>query len=210
MKRNINLIFICILIAGIVVIATMGFNVGLDYRAVNQIAVNVGKEYNVQDVKNIVNQVYKENKVQQVEIYKDLLQVSVYGQTEQENAELIKKLNEFYGTELTVENDVSVTSQTNVHLKDLIKPYVLPVCISFVAVAIYYMAIYRKQGPFNVLFSYMQHVIGAGALYVSIVAISRVPINALVIPVGLIVYTVSILVSGFLFEKNKEVQTEKE
>ena len=79
MKRNINLLFICLLIAGIIVVATLGFNVGLDYRAVNQIAVNVGQEYKVQDVKNIVNQVYKENKVQQVEIYKDLLQISVYG-----------------------------------------------------------------------------------------------------------------------------------
>ena len=209
MKRNINLLFICLLIAGIIVVATLGFNVGLDYRAVNQIAVNVGQEYKVQDVKNIVNQVYKENKVQQVEIYKDLLQISVYGQTEAENTELINKLNEFYGTALTVENDLTVTRQANVHLKDLIKPYILPVAISFVLVALYYMLVYKAQGSFNVLFSYLQHVIGAIALYVSLVAITRVQINTLVIPLGLIVYAGAILTFGFLYERKKEALAEK-
>ena len=208
MKRNINILFICLLIAGIIVVATLGFNVGLDYRAVNQIAVNVGQQYNVQDIKNIVNQVYKENKVQQVEIYKDLLQISVYGQSEPENVELINKLNEFYGTELTIEKDLTVTSQSNVHLRDLIRPYVLPVVISLLVVAVYFMIVYRAQGPFSVLFTFMQHVIGASALYVSLIAITRVPVNILVVPVGLIVYAGAILVSGFLFERNKGAEAE--
>ncbi len=208
MKRNINILFICLLIAGIILVATLGFNVGLDYRAVNQIAVNVGQQYNVQDIKNIVNQVYKENKVQQVEIYKDLLQISVYGQSEPENVELINKLNEFYGTELTIEKDLTVTSQSNVHLRDLIRPYVLPVVISLLVVAVYFMIVYRAQGPFSVLFTFMQHVIGASALYVSLIAITRVPVNILVVPVGLIVYAGAILVSGFLFERNKGAEAE--
>ena len=208
MKRNINLLFIGLLIAGIIIVAVYGFNVGMNYRAVNQIAISVGQEYNIQDVKKIVNQVYKENRVQQVEIYKDLLQVSVYGQTEAENTELINKLNEFYGTELTVENDLSVTTQANVHLKDLVKPYVVPVTITFVLVALYFMAVYKSQGVWNVLFTYLQHTIGAVALYTSIIAITRIPITVLAIPVGLIVYTGSILVSGFLFERKKEAEAE--
>ena len=70
------------------------------------------------------------------------------------------------------------------------------------------MVAYRAQGAWSVLFSFMQYVIGAIALYVSLIAITRVPINTLVIPVGLIVYVGAIMVSGFLFERKKEKQTE--
>ena len=210
MKKIINLLFICLLIAGIIVIATIGFNVGLDYRSVSQIAISVGEEYKVSDVKNIVNQVYKENKVQQVEIYKDLIQVSVYGQTDAENTELINKLNEFYGTELTIEKDVTVTTQANLHLRDLVRPYIIPVWITLVIVAIYFMVVYRAQGPWSILFRYLQYTIGSVALYISILAVSRIPISAYSIPLGLMVYACAIITSGFLFEKGKEVKKEKE
>ncbi len=71
------------------------------------------------------------------------------------------------------------------------------------------MLVYKAQGAFNVLFSFMQHVIGAIALYVSLIAITRVPINTLVIPVGLVVYAGAIMASGFLSERKKEAVAEK-
>ena len=47
MKKIVQVLLICLIIAGIIVISTAGFNVGLKYSEHTEISINVGSQFNV-------------------------------------------------------------------------------------------------------------------------------------------------------------------
>ena len=53
---------------------------------------------------------------------------------------------------------------------------------------------YRKLGAFRTLGKYIVGVFGIELLYLSLIGITRLPINQLVIPVGLLLYTLAMIV----------------
>ena len=79
MKRTIKVLLICLIIAGIIVVSTVGFNVGLKYSAHTEISINIGTQFDIEDIKAITKEVLgnKFTLVQQVELYKDMVQITV-------------------------------------------------------------------------------------------------------------------------------------
>ena len=57
MKRTIQAIITFILIAGILILAILGLNVSLDYCANEQIEIYIGKDFENEDIRNIVKEV---------------------------------------------------------------------------------------------------------------------------------------------------------
>src|SRR5574344_1666486 len=110
MKRIIEILLICLIIAGTIIAITIGFNVGLKYSENTKIDINIGKEFEIKDIKIITNDVFKNQQViiQQVELYKDMVQITVKDATNEQILQLNTKINEKYGIENKVEN-VSVT-----------------------------------------------------------------------------------------------------
>ena len=51
MKKIVQVLLICLIIAGIIVISTVGFNVGLKYSEHIEISINVGSQFNVADIR---------------------------------------------------------------------------------------------------------------------------------------------------------------
>ena len=86
MKKVVSILLICLLIAGIILISTMGFNVGLKYSENTQIAINIGKKFDVRDVKAIASEVFGKQRVivQKVELYEDMVQITVKDATEEQ------------------------------------------------------------------------------------------------------------------------------
>lgn len=107
--------------------------------------------------------------------------------------ELNKKINEKYGLENKVEN-ISIVHSPKVRLRDIISPYIWPVGICTTLVFVYAMIRYRKLGAFRTLGKYIVGVLGIELLYLSLIALTRLPINQLVIPVGLLLYTLAIII----------------
>ena len=95
MKKVIQILLICLIIAGIVVISTVGFNVGLKYSEHKEISININKEFNVSDIRNITKEVFgnKPMIIQQVELYKDMVQISVKEASEEQVSSLNDKIN---------------------------------------------------------------------------------------------------------------------
>ena len=58
MKKIVQVLLICLIIAGIIVISTVGFNVGLKYSEHIEISINVGSQFNVADIKAITKEVF--------------------------------------------------------------------------------------------------------------------------------------------------------
>lgn len=98
MKKIVQVLLICLIIAGIIVISTAGFNVGLKYSEHDEISINVGSKFNVADIKAIAKEVFGNSNVlvQQVELYKDMVQITVKEATEEQITTLNDKINEKY------------------------------------------------------------------------------------------------------------------
>lgn len=211
MKKIIKILLICLIIAGTIVIATVGLNVGLKYSANTQININIGKEFEIKDIEDITNEVFKNKRViiQQVELYKDMLQITVEEVSEEQLNDLNAKINEKY----EINNDISdleVITNTNVRLRNIINPYILPILIVSIIVILISMIIYRKLGIWSVLYIIAINIVVPQAILVSIYAVTRLPINRLTPIIAIIVYMISIILSIIYMNKLKENRAEKD
>ena len=122
---------------------------------------------------------------------------------EQKNT-LNTKINEKYGINNTVD-DIQVHYIPSNRLRDIIKPYIVPMLITTALILVYISIRFRKIGIGKVLSQAIILTIIAEALYISIIAITRFPINRLVIPVAIVIYITIITVLTGMFEKQKKL-----
>ena len=147
MKKVIQILLICLIIAGTIVTATVGFNVGLKYSEHDEISINVGSKFNVADIKATAKEVFGNSNVlvQQVELYKDMVQITVKEATEEQITTLNDKINEKYKIENQL-TDIKVVHTPNVRLRNIIKPYILPISIVSIITIVFAMIVFRKLG----------------------------------------------------------------
>ena len=212
MKKLIRILLICLIIAGIIVISTVGFNVGIRYAENTQININIGKEFEVADIKEITNEVFGKNKtvlIQQVEVYKEMVQITLKDATEEEISNLNNKINEKYELEHEI-SDVVVTNNPNLRLRDLVSPYILPVMIVSILTAIIAMVIYRELGMWKVLYKIAISIVAPQMVLASIYAITRIPINKITPIVAILVYMLSITIPFINLNKIKNQNENKD
>lgn len=204
MKKVVSILLICLLIAGIIVIAIKGFNVGLKYSENTQIAINIGKTFEINDIKQITSEVFKGQRViiQKVELYEDMVQITVKEASEEQINELNTKINEKYELENSID-DVEVVQNANVRLRTLIKPYILPISILSIVTILYAMIVYRKQGILYVLYTTAMAIVAPQAILSSLYAVTRIPINRLTSIIAVVVYIASITITMIYFGKKK-------
>ena len=204
MKRVVSILLICLLIAGIIVIAVKGFNVGLKYSENTQIAINIGKTFEINDIKQITSEVFKGQRViiQKVELYEDMVQITVKEASEGQINELNTKINEKYELENSID-DVEVVQNANVRLRTLIKPYILPISILSIVTILYAMIVYRKQGILYVLYTTAMAIVAPQAILSSLYSVTRIPINRLTSIIAVVVYIASITITMIYFGKKK-------
>ena len=213
MKKKLSIILgiiaICIVIAGIVVTCTIGLNFDVNYSKNKQITIYIGKEFEEKDIKDIVKEVTQESRVivQKVELYEDMVSIKVKDITDEQVQQLNDKINEKYELENKLE-EVVVSENANVRGRTLIKPYILPMTISFILVIVYvmgYMVVNYKIGKkLNIaksLGKIVLTIIAVQALYISLIAILRLPVNRLTIPTGIVLYVVTTIVLMYKLEK---------
>ena len=107
MKKIIYAILICIIIAGIVVIATVGLKADIIYSKNVELDVYVGEVFERKDIESIINDVFPNERtiINEIEMFGDMFSVTLADtRTDDElNSkvdELVTKVNEKYGTEL--------------------------------------------------------------------------------------------------------------
>lgn len=201
MKKIIYAILICIIIAGIVVIATVGLNADIIYSKNVELDISIDSGFERDDIESIVSEVFPGEKaiIQEIEFFGDMVSITVEDRDEDElNSkidELNTKINEKYGIENEVD-DILVTHNAKVKLSSLLTPYLLTIGISIVIILIYAGIRYKKLGVMKTLISYIISIVGIEMLYLSIIAITRVPVNRTIIPIGLILLVLVVTVLG--------------
>ena len=200
--KIIAILIAIIVIAGIIVIAKAGLNFELAYQETQKIQLYIQKDFEISDIKQIINEVMPNTQtvVQKVEVYKDTVSIIAKEITDEQKSNLINKVNEKYGTEIQAE-DIDITNIPHTRGRDIVKPYIIPFVIA-TAIILVYMAIrYRKLGMIKTLVKTAIILVLAQATLLSIMAITRIPIGKITIPLVLIVYVASLFGTTTKFEK---------
>ena len=216
MKKVIYAILICLIIAGIVIIATVGLKADIIYSKNVELDIYLGKSFEIKDIQNIVNEVFPKERaiIQEIELFEDTVSITLEdNRTEEElNSkieELNKKINEKYELENEVK-DITITHNPKIKLSSILMPYVYSLGISLVIILIYVGIRYRKLGIVKTLITYLLAIGATEMLLLSVIAITRFPINRLVIPVGLLIFVVVITILGFSNERKLAKLDDKE
>lgn len=211
MKRTIQAIITFILIAGILILAILGLNVSLDYCANEQIEIYIGKDFENEDIRNIVKEVTGNEwvMIQKVELYEDMVSITARDFSDEQIEQINQKINEKYELENTVE-DITITQNAKIRGRDLIKPYILPIAITMIILAIYALIRFRKNKKWKVLLKVVGYPILVEAIYLSLLGITRLPITRFVLPVAMLLFVVTIFVVFTRLENQKEQKEMKE
>lgn len=213
MKKIVYAVLAVIIVIGIIVIATVGFNVDVIYSNHREIKVYVGKDYNIDEVKQIVNEVIPEGKVviNKVEKFNDSFIVKVNKISDEQLESLKQKISEKY--EISEENRDNMITDSYIgsfRIRDLIRPYAQPIIISTVVILVYMGVRYKKLGIAKVIMQEIIVLVMAMALLLSVIAITRCPVNRAFIPAGLTVYVLTIITTNLQFTKQLENLKSKE
>lgn len=194
-KKIILLGVILLIIAGIVVVALKGINVSLILQQHESISLLIGKQINLDEIEEICNGVFENKKVilRKIELFDDSVSVIAQSITDEEKSNLIQKVNEKYGTEFNVE-DITIEKYSNVRVRDLIRPYILPVIISAVLIIIYIIVRFRKQNFMKILAKIFGIIILTELSLASIIAISRIPLLPIMINLMFVVAIIELII----------------
>lgn len=210
-QKILSVIIAVIIIAGAIVTGVKGLNYDLRYQETKNIELYIAKDFEIADIKAITDEVMGKSPViiRKVEVYEDSVSITAKEITDEQKQSIIDKINEKYQTELSAD---STQIQTIPHTRgrDIVKPYITPFIIS-TAIILVYMAIrYRKIGVLRTLLKTIATSVIAQAVLLSIIAITRIPVGRLTIPMIVTVYMLTLVGLTTNFEKKLEIKKEEE
>ncbi len=203
-SKQLKIILIAlVIIAGIVMIAVKGFNFDLKYQDTQRVELYLKTEFNISDIRQITDEVFGNQKVmiQKVEVFEDSVSITTTSISDEQKSNLITKINEKYGTEITAE-DTTVENIGHTRGRDIIKPYIVPFAIAAIVVLIYLGIRYYKLSIAKVIAKSIGIMALAQILLFSVMAIARIPIGRLTIPMVILVYLLALFGITNMFEKN--------
>ena len=191
-----------VIIVGIIVTLTVGLNFDLRYQDSKRIELYLETDFNISDIKQITNEVMPGEQViiQKVEVYEDTVSITAKDITDEQKQSIIDKANEKYGTELSADS-VEVESVPNTRGRDIIKPYITPFAIATLIILVYMAIRYRKLGVVKTLLKTIIILVVAQATLLSVMAITRIPIGFITIPLVITVYLLTLVGLTSYFEK---------
>lgn len=194
-KKIILLGIILLIIAGIVVVALKGVKVSLILQQHEEINVYIGKPTDIKDMKDICKDVFKDKRfvVRNLDIFTDAYSINVESVINEEKDELIKKVNEKFGVNITTE-DISEKTVSNIRIRDIVKPYIKPVLISAVLMAVYVVIRFRKENAFKLLGKILGIIILTEAVIFSVIAVLRIPLSAMMINLMLVIAVIELCI----------------
>lgn len=185
-SKIISIILIIIFIIAIVLTGIRGLNVDLNYAEGVSILFDLDQQFNTEDIKAIAREIWPDGQivVQKVEVYDETALIKVSSVNDEQLQSLANKVNEKYGLELEM-SDLAVQYNSNVQIRDIVGPYIVPMLIATALIVLYYSI--RFRGVKEILDLLIKLIFAEGILF-SIYAITRLPIDVLTMPIGMLVF----------------------
>lgn len=211
-KIIIGILIAIILIAGIAITLTIGLNFDLNYQETKQIQLNLGTEFNKNDIKEITDEVFSGQKVmiQTVEVFKDAVSIRTTDITDEQKQSLIDKINDKYESAEIEADSVEIETIPHTRGRDIVKPYIAPFALATFIILVYMAFRYKKIGSTKTILKTLGMVILMQAILLSIIAIARIPIGRVTIPLVLGVYLLTLIGLTTSFEKQLKTKVSEE
>ena len=192
-KNFVISLIVLVVLAGIVMIAVKGFNFDLKYQDTQRVELYLQTQFEISDIKQITNEIFGNQRVmiQKVEVFEDSVSITTSSISDDQKSNLVTKINEKYGTELTAE-DIEVQNITHTRGRDIIKPYIVPFAIAVIAILIYMAIKYYKLNMLKVISQSAAILLLAQIVLFCIIAITRIPIGRLTIPMVILVFLLTV------------------
>lgn len=204
-KKIIYAILSIIIIIGIIVTCVFKLNFSLLYSQNTRINLYIGKEYNIDDIKNIAQEVFgtKDIAYQKIEKFNEAVSIIVKEASDEQVENLKTKIQEKYQIE-TTDNLVKEIEVAHFRLRDMIKPYIIPVVISTAILLIYIVIKYIKLGVIKVILTLILRLAVVEAVAFSIIAICRLHVGIYTMPILLAIYVLVTLLTTMGYENELE------
>ena len=211
-KIIIGILIAIILIAGIAITLTIGLNFDLNYQETKQIQLNLETEFDKNDIKEITDEVFSGQKVmiQTVEVFKDAVSIRTTNITDEQKQSLIDKINEKYESAEIEADSVEIETIPHTRGRDIVKPYIAPFALATFIILVYMAFRYKKIGSTKTILKTLGMVILMQAILLSIIAIARIPIGRVTIPLVLGVYLLTLIGLTTSFEKQLKTKVSEE
>ncbi|MCI9287420.1 MAG: hypothetical protein HFJ57_05595 [Clostridia bacterium] len=201
-----------IILVGIAAIFAFKLNFTLMYSEHITINVYLGKAYNIQEIKPIVEETLgkQETVYQEIETFGDSLAITVKEATDEQISNLESKLKEKYEIEST-QTILQMNKIGHLRGRDIVKPYVVPMLIATIIVLVYIGIRYSKLGVLKTVSTLLLRLIVIETLLLSIIAIFRISIGVYTMPVAILLYMGVILFTTISYENKlaKKIANEK-
>lgn len=210
-QKILSVIIAVIVIAGAIVTGVKGLNYDLRYQETKNIELYIAKDFEIADIKAITDEVMGKSPViiRKVEVYEDSVSITAKDITDEQKQSIIEKINEKYETELSADS-TQIQTIPHTHGRDIAKPYIIPFIISTVIILVYMAIRYRKIGVLKTLLTTISTSVAAQAVLLSIIAIARIPVGRLTIPMIVTVYMLTLVGLTTNFEKKLDMKKEEE
>ena len=171
-----------------------------------KIDIYLGKDFENSDIKQIAQEVFGYDRiiVQKIELYGDMVSITIPDNNDENMDEKVEQLNSKINEKYELKNkvdDITVTHQPKIKLSSIFTPYIWPLAISALIILVYIIVRYRKIGIFRTIAFYAVTILASEAVYLSTLAIARIPVNRLVMPIGLLIYVVVLTIVTTIKEK---------
>lgn len=210
-QKILSIIIAVIIITGAIVTGVMGLNYDLRYQETKNIELYIAKDFEIADIKAITDEVMGKSPViiRKVEVYEDSVSITAKDITDEQKQSIIEKINEKYETELSADS-TQIETIPHTRGRDIAKPYIIPFIISTVIILVYMAIRYRKIGIGKTLLKTILISVVAQATLLSVIAITRIPVGRLTIPMIVTVYMLTLVGLTTNFENKLEIKKEEE
>lgn len=210
-KKILSVLAIIIVVAGIIMIATKGFNFDLKYQKTQKVELALNQEFKNSEVKEIAKEVFGKQPImiEKVEVFEDTVAITTTQITEEQKTNLITKINKKYGTQLNQET-TKIIDVAHTKGRDIIKPYIAPFAIATLAILVYMGARYYRLGIVKTTLNVIAILAITQVELFSIIALTRIPVGRLTIPMVIIVYLITLLGITSNLEKCNKIKKEEE
>lgn len=195
-------IIVALIIIATIITATIGFEVELKFKDSQKIELYLEKEFEMSDIQNITNEVFKNQKViiQKIEVYEDALSITASEITEDQKEQIINKVNEKYNTQVSTDQ-VNITTVPRLRIRKMFTQYIVPFIIALGIILIYMAIRYFKLGSIKVVGQTLLTIIITQIILFSVIVITRIPLGRITIPMVITVLVFTLLTLTTNYEK---------
>ena len=203
--RIIMVIFALIILSGIIMICVKGYNYDLLYSKSVRMNIYLTKEFKVNEIEEIAKEILGTNKlkVQQGNTFGTVVSIVAKEITEEQQNNIIQKLNEKYEIEINKDEDVIVAQIPQVNIMEITTKYISPLVITTIVILVYFVIRYRSQGIIKCIGIPVLTLIGVSALYVSIIALTRIPVNEFFTIFLVLIYFLTLICNAIKLNKQE-------